>query len=463
MTSSVATRTIYPHIMCFIPDIEYQDIIECYNYRWKEKYVFLLHSIIFQQVRNKETFNGYVNLDSQVLMKLLGSRYYKYVINQLINSGIIEVAKSTKHGRDSWQIGAFSKQYRISPTYRNVRIKAIPIHKQTYCRKIALHREQVVKDAIKINPLLQHEFLQLTRRRIDVERAFMYIEQTYKPDSKQFSSRVIALREFDSMKDATFTQERTKLDFHFSYNKGRVYSPASMLPRDLEQFTYFPDYENERSVSIDMPNSQLCFFNELVKCDYIGMRVYEEEDMIKKDNSQKLKVANLVPSIHLTTPSPYLMTIANWEDYIFNGLGYERMMFLSRWKGKDKGHTKEERQLFKAEFFGQLFYNRYSVVLTDMEQVFMTYHETEAKALRDTKKILGNKLLAVQVQKLEGKFFHHILVRYMKQNYVDIPFTIKHDSITLPQSCAGFLTEEFNGLVHAFFGRNDIELKADLL
>lgn len=462
MNTPVATRTTYPHIMCHIPDIEYQDLIESYNYRWREKYVFILHSILFQQIRNKQGFNGYVNLDSQLLTKLLGSRYYKFVINQLINSGIIETLKNAD-GKDVYLAGAFSKAYRIAPKYTNLRVKAIPIHKQTYCRKIALYREQSVKDAIKINPLLQHEFLQLTRRRIDVERAFMYIEQTYKRDSKQFSSRVIALREFDAMKDTTFTQERTNIGFHFSYNKGRVYSPASMLPRDLEQFTYFPDYENEGSVSIDMPNSQLCFFNELVKCEYIGEDVYEEGNKTKKANFQKLKVAKVVPSILLHSPSPYVMTIANWEDYIFNGLGYERMMFLCNWMGKPQGHTKDERQEFKAEFFGQLFYNRYSDVLTNMEQVFMTYHEKEAKALRDAKKRLTNKLLAVQVQKLEGKFFHHILVSHMKRKYKDIPFTIKHDSITLPQSCAGFLIEEFNGLVHDFFNRNDIQLKADLL
>ena len=463
MTSSVATRTIYPHIMCHIPDIEYQDLIECYNYRWKEKYVYIMHSILFQQIRNKQGFNGYVNLDSQILTKLLGNRYYKYVLNQLINSGIVESLKN-KDGKAIYLAGAYSKAYRIAPTYTDRRIKAVPIHKQTYCRKIALYREQNIKEAFKINPLLQHEFLQMTRRRIDVERAFMYIEQTYKQDSKQFSSRVIALREFDAMKDATFTQERTNIGFHFSYNKGRVYSPASMLPRDLEQFTYFDgEYENERSVNVDMPNSQLCFFNELVKSHYIGGEDSEREIRDNKDHFRKLKVAKYVPSILLHSPSPYVVTIKQWEDYIFNGLGYERMMFLCEWKGKVKGHTKDERQEFKAEFFGQPFYNRYSAVLTKMEQVFMFHHEVEAKALREAKKRLSNKLLAVQVQKLEGKFFHHILVHHIKTNYIDIPFTIKHDSITLPESCASFLLDELNELVHAFFGRNDIKLKADLL
>jgi hypothetical protein len=158
------------------------------------------------------------------------------------------------------------------------------------------------------------------------------------------------------------------------------------------------------------------------------------------------------------------------------------MMYLCKWKGKEQGHTKEERQEFKAEFFGQLFYNKYSDAFTDMEQVFMTYHENEAKALREMKRIVGNRpmqkrikkdgtcvtyeggsRLAVRVQDLEGKFFHHILVSHIKTNYIDVPFTIKHDSITLPKSCASYILPELNILVREFFQRNDIELKADIL
>jgi len=93
----------------------------------------------------------------------------------------------------------------------------------------------------------------------------------------------------------------------------------------------------------------------------------------------------------------------------------------------------------------------------------MFYHEQEAKALRSIKKELGNKLLAIKVQSLEGKFFHHIVVNHIKTNYIDVPFTIKHDSITLPKSCASYILPELNTLVREFFKRNDIELKADIL
>jgi hypothetical protein len=176
-----------------------------------------------------------------------------------------------------------------------------------------------------------------------------------------------------------------------------------------------------------------------------------------------LKGSNHTPSIHPSYTTPYVMNFAKWEDYIFNGLGYERMMYLTQWKGKDAEWTKDERQEFKAEFFGQLFYNKYSDAFTDMEIAFMAHHEPEAKGLREIKKHLGNRLLAIEVQKLEGKFFHHIVVGYLKENYKDVPFTIKHDSITMPESCASYIKPELDVLIQRFFKRSDIQLKAELL
>jgi len=389
---------------------------------------------------------------------MLGNRYYTSTIQELLEANIIE-----QPYKQSYSSGAFSKSYRINPSItQGTRIKSVPVAKQTYCRKIAFARDRMVKDAIDINPLLQHEFLMLTHRTIDKARAEHYIRQKYEQTSEQFKSRLVSIREFDAMKDAKVENGVYKLNFHFSYKGGRVYSPASMLPRDLEQFTDWvkTDYKDERSVAIDMPNSQLCFFNELVKCHYIGRDTSED---ISMSIETPLKGSNHTPSILPSYTPPYVMTFAKWEDYIFNGLGYERMMYLTQWKGKDAEWTKDERQEFKAEFFGQLFYNKYSDAFTDMEIAFMAHHEPEAKGLREIKKHLGNRLLAIEVQKLEGKFFHHIVVGYLKENYKDVPFTIKHDSITMPESCASYIKPELDVLIQRFFKRSDIQLKAELL
>ena len=455
-------KPVYPTIQCFIPDFEWENSLTDYKPRRKEKYIFAMHSILFQSLRNKKQFSGFANLDSRLLIKMLGSNFYKGILRELIDAKIVEQPQ-----KQSYSSGAFSKSYRINPTILNgTRLKTVPVSKQTYCRKIAFAREQMVKDAIDINPLLQHEFLMLTHRTIDRERAEYYIRQTYDQNSEQFKSRLIAIREFDAMKDAKIENQTFKLNFHFSYKGGRVYSPASMLPRDLEQFTDWDKtkFRDERSVAIDMPNSQLCFFNELVKVEHIGESIKED---ISMSIGTPFQGSNHTPNKPYHSTTPYVFhfseTSSEWERYIFKGLGYERMMYLTQWKGKDSEWTKDERQEFKAEFFGQLFYNKYRDALTDMEIAFMAHHEHEAKGLREIKKRLGNSLLAVQVQKLEGRFFHHIVVGYLKENYKDVPFTIKHDSVTMPESCASYLIEEINTLARKFFKRGDVQLKAELL
>ena len=444
-------NTIYSPLTCYIPDNFNLEDIVCYNKRWKEKYLYFIHTIVFRSLRDKGSFSGFVNLPQIIIQHLLGSRYSRHIINQLVNSGVIEINKS-------YLSGAFSKSYRLTEKYRLDRgITTIQITKQTYCRKITLSRDRKAKELIKNQPLLKHEFLQLSYRRIKKQEAMEYISHTYETNSPQYSSRLIAIEQFDAMhkKDADFT---------FTYKGGRLYTPCTSLARDLEQFTYFIGYEEEKSVSIDMPNSQLCFFSKYAKCHNIGNEDIRDRDFAQTQEKFITKKVNSLPSIPSPSPLPYVMTFSDWDNLIFKGKGYESMMSLYKWKGKNQHHTTEERQEFKAEFFGQLFYNSYKDALTKMEQVFMFNFEADAKKLRDLKKVLGNRQLAIEVQTLEGNFFHNIISDYMiKSRSYDIPFTIKHDSITLPMSEASHLIEELNKLVRDFFGREDISFKFDVL
>ncbi len=180
---------------------------------------------------------------------------------------------------------------------------------------------------------------------------------------------------------------------------------------------------------------------------------------VNKNGVRWIKEGNKTTCIYQLTSSVELT-----KTFIRKGLGYEIMMKHYVWKNKSENHTKQERQEFKAIFFGQLFYNRYiPKYLTPLEEVFKQHFEEEATNLRKIKKQLGNKLLAVQVQTLEGKFFHDICVNYIKSNYKSVPFTIKHDSITLPQSEAAYLVDELNQLVQKFFNDNQMKFKVETL
>jgi hypothetical protein len=197
------------------------------------------------------------------------------------------------------------------------------------------------------------------------------------------------------------------------------------------------------------------------KVEHIGREGYEN---IRENRKDPTKQDPLSPHSY---PSLCVLNCEaknSWRSFIRKGLGYERMMKTSLWKNKSENHTKEERQEFKEIFFGQLFYNRYIPnYLTPLEEVFMKYHKEEALALRSIKQRLGNKGLAVQVQTLEGKFFHDTIVSYLKTNYKSVPFTIKHDSVTLPESEASYLIEELNQLVRDFFKDSQMSFKVESL
>jgi len=445
--------TNYPSLKFYIPTNLDLDNINGYKEKHKEKYLWFIHSILYKSLVTKNDFNGYVNLNKELLVKYIGQNFYNKIKLALIDAGIVQYNKC-------YSAGAFSKSYRLSSKYRNAKIKAIDITKQTYCRKVYNSRSEYLELIFKDNALLRKEFLALTYAKIDYDKAIEFINENYEQHTPEYKSRLVAIDQFNRMHEADFGNGYFT-DFTFIENKGRVYTPFTMLSRDVEQFIYFTGFEDERTVTMDMPNSQLCFYDELIerrKVIHIGS-VVESRKRVERVRIIKTFGENSPPTL-THSPTPYVYHFSTrWTDYIFNGIGYERMMYLTNWKEKETNHTKEERQEFKAEFFGQLFYNKYSDRLTDMEMIFMANHEETAIQLRELKKKLGNKLLAVEVQRLESLFFHKIIVSHITENYRDIPFIIKHDSVTVPESVADFLTVELNVLVKEFFRCKTIELK----
>lgn len=455
-----------------------------YNKRHKEKYQWLLHTIIFKQLTSKESFNGYVNLSKELLVKYLGEHYYKGIINTLSDNGIIEANNSYSNNPES----PFCKSYRMNPAVLGKGIEADEISKKTYCRKIYQYQKDNLEQIFKDNPNIKREFFWLSYRKIKIKEAVAYVNANYIQGTKPYEARILSIQEFAKMSKIRNKNIDT-IDFLFKYVKGRLYTPATMLPRDLEQFTYFIGQEGKRSVSLDMPNSQLCFFNQYAKNEAVTTygsvsstqlathREYSvniddiciinecsHHEIENKEGQTTIKLQSNIPFTPMCCNYSVSGSIsADWSSIIFNGKGYECMMFLMKYKNKEANHTKEERQQFKSKFFGELFYNQYKDELTKMEQVFMTYFPAEAVALRTIKKKLGNSMLAVNVQKLEARLFHKLIVDLMHAKFKHVPFTIKHDSITIPEAYVNQVKNDLDRIVQMFFRRNDINLKAELL
>jgi hypothetical protein len=244
-------------LVCYIPTSLNIQNLEGYNKRWHDKYHWFIHSIVFKSLTQKDNFGEYSTLNYAILQKYIGTRYLKDVLTTLQNNKVIEVYKH-------YTIGSKSKGYRLSKEYRDASIKETKIIKPTYERKIKTIRTNYLKDVLS-NELIKSEFRNLTYARIDKEKALEYINANYSSSSKQYKSRLVAIKQYDAMQYAEFSKGRYNINFTFKVHNGRIYSPATMLARDLEKFTYFVGYEEQDSAVLDMPNSQLCFYSHLTK------------------------------------------------------------------------------------------------------------------------------------------------------------------------------------------------------
>ena len=77
-------KPIYPTIQCYTPDFDLEQLLgEDYLKRRAEKYIFIVHSIMYQALRNKKQFSGFVNLNAKLLEYFIGPKFYKETLSTL--------------------------------------------------------------------------------------------------------------------------------------------------------------------------------------------------------------------------------------------------------------------------------------------------------------------------------------------------------------------------------------------
>lgn len=389
-----------------------KEIID-YNSRWDDKYKWVIHSILFTYFTNQTDWDRYVNLNFSILKKFIGERYLKKVLTSLIDSDIITVSKS-------YSAGEYSRSYKLTDRFKDCKFQSHRLKKsEQYKRKVDTIVTDSLKRTLQGNKVLQSEFRALTYNRIALKPALKYIQSNYEKGTRQYISRIHAIRQYNAMKDANFNDWSYSIDFVFKYIGGRLYTPASMLPRDLEQFTYFDDYETEDVAVLDMPTSQPKFYDRMINGKPSGI------------------------------DTPYQKLLFNSDKDL-----YYTLMTLISYKDKSN-HTPEERQEFKQYFYGNLFFNKYTPKdkRTVLEQAFAINYPNDAKKLLSLKYRIGNSALAKRVHKLEGKLFHVQIVSFMEKNYKYIPYSIKHDSIKIPIRFVDELKPQFEEIISSYFGR----------
>lgn len=445
----------------FLPQNFQAEELEGYNKRWHDKYNWLVSTIVFNSFTE---FNSeYVSLKYSLLKQYIGQRYLNRVLYTLESNGVVE-----RNGH--YIVGQESIGYKLTEAYKSQRIVIGSLNKITYARKVEKHRQAHLKDLLKSEPRLTEELRFLTHFRIDRVKAVWYINETYRYNTQEYNTRLIALHQFDKMHRYNTKDPEAYINFTFNYTKGRLYTPLTSLPRDLHKFIYL----DEKIYQADMPNSQMLFTTHFLKTYHADTHSSNTNCiLIKRKNNSKEKVESLVKtlkgqngSISINSFYQYTKLVSilksneiHFEDIAFNRMGYEVLMALSGYKGKHFGHTKQERNEFKEVFYGELYYNKHRERLTKLEKVFQTYFKEDFDKLRAVKKEIGNKRLAVSIHKLEGRFFHKIMADRLYK-HKSLVYGIKHDSIFFEEQYIDLVTDIMQEEAYKFFGRR-VDIKAE--
>lgn len=420
----------YPILKCYAPAGLDVENLEGYNSRHHWKYLWLPHILLLKHLRTKQRFDSPVTLSRELLGKYLGDHYYLDVIKVLVQNKIIK--------RYNYVPGVHSYKFRLMPNVLKDGIQPIDIDKITARRKIHKYRDEHISEMLR-DPIQQHEFQRMTALEIKINEALTYIDKHYKVGTAQHTSRVIAAHEFNKMKDASFADGFYMLDFMYVKDRsGRIHSPISHLPADLRQFV--TDKDGNRFVEIDQACSQLTYAHKFL-LEYSTNMVGPNLQYIGEEGTSE----HYIPSRTLNSNlSSYVLQIDNtWRNAIFAGKAYEMLM---------KGIQYEKgRSEFKEKFFAELFYNPYRDELTPLEKVFKHYFPNEFKRLRHAKKQLGNKELAVQIQRMEARFWHAWVNEILHKKYRTVAYGNIHDSILVPEQHAKQIAKDISYKLERFF------------
>lgn len=403
----------------FLPEgLNLENEIADYEDKYHEKYCWLIHKII-EEYYNSTHFEGYVNLQSEILGHFLGEKYYTTIIQHLTDSNIIAVNKAYSPNR-------FSKSYRLLEKYRERPVISIefdtPAAKRMVKKLNDWHRKK--REAIPDHPVYQLLYENLTRVDFDYDRAAHFLEaQRADLSADQYNARKVAIDQLYH-KDFFFTVDP---------KTGRAYNNITSLPRDFRQFL---SYEGEPLIHLDIANSQPLLFCPLLIeywMSYVASYAVALEEMynygpdeIFEINGHEFYERNLTaeknpPTVAL--PNNIIQYIKHTQAGVF----YDEFMNYLKQQGiKDV----PSRNVFKEQFFKRVFFSTTERTKEyKYEKWLFTWMPAVSMAI-DWHKRFDYKQLSINLQKTESQIMLEGVCQDLIDNTSsDVFFLTIHDSI----------------------------------
>jgi hypothetical protein len=301
-----------------------------------------LYLCVVIKKRKRAAFNP---LHSQVLAEVLGTRDAPEVKKTLVELGVIEVQR--RDGRETYEPGKQSKQYRFTERYRNARFYSVPIRSQAFAahldRKLTGRFERIVGN----NAVMRLVARSIQDLDYDVEKARLFLNEFNFKTVDSENAYTYAVQCFED-KHWVFTADQ----------RGRLYHNLTQMARKLRRFA---SYKGQELFAADVSACQPCLLSLLYEDDCDEKRRYIE--IIKSDTFYAF--------LNKRLKQPY-----NLSD-------------------------EDSKGQFKEEVFHRILYGSNWAKPTEMSQVFASEFPILANLVREAKRN-HRRDLPLRLQKIES-------------------------------------------------------------
>lgn len=399
-------------------NLDLESTIKDYKKKHREKYEWIIHTILHMAYKTHKDVSGYVNLEQTLLRKYLGPRYTLTVLKQLQEAKIIEI-------NPAYSVGAFSKSYRLTKKYSSSKITS----REFKGGKAAIYLQKLNdynkgKLAAQLNrPEIAQLHENVLKVDIDKQAALDYTNGLHKKGKiieEQYSVAVMSIENISS-KDENFF-------FTIHELTGRVYHSIANCPRYLRQFL---SYKGERLVQLDIANCQPLLFYPMI-LEYLKNQGKLKAKVVKNNKMKNTVISPYVDTIDLRSVPK---DVKLYGDMCKRGLFYTLLML-------EFDQLEVERNKFKKDFFGQIFFSRMNTrweraVAVKFKEAFPTVYKAVLWYKQN-----NHADLPLRLQKVESDIIiKGVCSRIVAENpLAKRPFFCTvHDSIVCLQSDAAYL------------------------
>jgi IS1 family transposase len=366
---------------------------------------YLIDHLYIWRLLRGDSWNDWVPINSEVLRDLFGTRYAAIVKSLLIRLGVIEVRK--RDGRETYQQGNRSKEYRFCLAYRGVPFHLVSASCSRLISRLKRWREESSTFVAQQNAGSKLIYQSCHALKFDVQAANELIGQSEFESSHQ---RNCWQRCIEAIESGNWRFIRDQ--------QGRLYHSVSNLPRQLRQFI---TWQGLPLVAADVSSSHPCLLTIL----------YDE------------------PSHERTR---YVELLRSGRFYRFLNERLERPYNLD---------DEAAYVAFKEEVFHRILYSSNHSAPHELWHIFETNFADLAKAVRKAKAI-HQRHLSKRLQRLEAQLVvERVANQFAERHAEEKPCLLSiHDSLVSTEQFASELVDILGAEFEATIGfRPNIKAK----